>query len=110
MPREVKARCFFLGCFSMSDTYLPERAVLIHTADSFGEAIVIRGLLESAGFRSPGPPSSHLLPVSKTPGGTGKDVYVLESEADEARKLIEEYLRANANEPDSGSEPGEGNR
>ena len=88
----------------MDDPYLPERAVVVHTADSFGEAIVIRGLLESAGFRSPSPPSFHLLPVSETPGSSGKDVYALESEADEARKLIEEYLRTDASESSPGSE------
>jgi hypothetical protein len=93
----------------MDDTYLPKRAVVVHTADSFGEAMVIRGLLESAGFRSPGPPSSHLLPVSETPGSTGKDVYALESEADEVRKLIEEYLRGGASESNSGSKSEEEN-
>lgn len=89
----------------MNDPYLPERAVLVHAADSFGEAIVIRGLLESAGFRSPGPPSSHLLPVSETSSSSGKDVYALESEAEEARKLIQEYLRTGASESESDSEP-----
>lgn len=87
----------------MNDRYLPERAVLVHTADSFGEAIVIRGLLGSAGLRSPGPLSSHLLPVSETWNSCDKDVYALESEADEARKLIEEYLRTEATESDPGS-------
>jgi len=79
----------------MNDAYSRERAVLVHTADSLGEAMVVRGLLESAGIRSPGSASSNPFPVSESPGGgRGVEVYALESQADEARKLIEEYLQA----------------
>ena len=75
----------------MSDNYSRERAVLVHTADSIGEAMVIRGLLESAGIRSPGSASSNPFPVSESPGGgRSVEVYALESQADEARKLIEQ--------------------
>ncbi len=92
------------------DTYSRERAVLVHTADSIGEAMVIRGLLESAGFHSSGSATTNPFPVSESPtGGRGVEVYALESEADEARKVIAEYLRAGESESDSGSESDEEN-
>jgi hypothetical protein len=79
----------------MNGTHSRERAVLVHTADSIAEAMVIRGLLESGGIRSPGSASSNPFPVSESPGGgRGVEVYALESQADEARNLIEEYLQA----------------
>jgi hypothetical protein len=84
----------------MIDNYSRERAVLVHTAESIAEAMIIRGLLESAGIRSPGSASSNPFPVSESPGGgRGVEVYALESQAEEARNLIEEYLRAGESEP-----------
>lgn len=56
--------------------------------------MVIRGLLESAGIRSPGSETSNPFPVSESPtGGRGVEIYALESQAQEARALIAEYLR-----------------
>lgn len=90
----------------MNGNYSRERAVLVHTAHSISEAMVIRGLLESAGIQSPGSASSNPFPVSESPGGgRGVEVYVLESQAEEARKSISEYLRAGESErnDDAGS-------
>lgn len=85
----------------MNDNHSRERSLLVHTADSIAGAMVIRGLLESAGIRSPGSASSNPFPVSESPGGgRGVEVYVLESQAEEARNLIDEYLQASESEPD----------
>lgn len=83
--------------------YRAERAELVHTADSTAEAMVIRGLLESAGIRSPGSATSNPFPVPmrESRGGVhGVDVFALESQAEEARSLIAEYLRAGATAED----------
>jgi len=73
-----------------------EKAVVVHTAGSMAEAMVIRGLLQSAGIASPGSVSTDPFPLREPPEGThGTEIIVLESHADEARRLIEEYLRDN---------------
>jgi hypothetical protein len=73
-----------------------ERVVVVHTAATTSEAMVIRGLLESAGISSPGSGSSDPFPVRDAPEGThGVEVYVLEPRAKEARKVIAEYLKGN---------------
>jgi len=60
------------------------------------EAIVIRGLLQSAGIASPGSVSTDPFPLREPPEGThGTEIVVLESHADEARRLIAEYVRDN---------------
>ena len=60
------------------------------------EAMVIRGLLQSAGIVSPGSVSTDPFPLREPPEGThGTEIVVLESHADEARRLIAEYLRDN---------------
>lgn len=94
----------------MSDAYSKERAVLVHTAESIPEAMVIRGLLESAGIRSPGSVSSTPFPVSESPtGGRGVEIYALESQANEARTLIEEYLRDGVSDSGKDSDSGRDN-
>ena len=53
--------------------------------------------LASNGIDSPGSASMDPFPVSEPLDGShGVDVLVLESQADEARKLIAEYLKDNA--------------
>jgi hypothetical protein len=80
----------------MSQGKSGERVVVAHTAGTASEAMVIRGLLESAGIHSPGFDSSEPFPLNESPEGThGSEVYVLESRAKEAKKLIEEYLKGN---------------
>jgi hypothetical protein len=73
-----------------------EKAVVVHTAGSMAEAMVIRGLLQSAGIFSPGSVSTDPFPLREPPEGThGTEIVVLESHADEARHLIDEYLYTN---------------
>jgi hypothetical protein len=56
--------------------------------------MVIRGLLESEGISSPGSVSHDPFPLRETPEGThGVEVYVLESRAEEAKKIIAQHLR-----------------
>src|ERR1700734_1146739 len=71
-----------------------ERVVVAYTAGTAAEAMVIRGLLESEGISSPGSVSHDPFPLRETPEGThGVEVYVLESRAEEAKKIIAEHLR-----------------
>jgi len=74
-----------------------EKVVVAHVAGSAEEAMVIRGLLASAGIDSPGSSSADPFPVNEPLDGShGVDVLVLESQADEARRLIAEYVKDNA--------------
>jgi hypothetical protein len=73
----------------------PEPAVIAYMAGSPEEAMVIRGLLESAGITSPGSESSDPFPIPENPESPhGLAVIVLESQADEAREIIDEYQKA----------------
>lgn len=73
-----------------------EKAIVVHTAGSMAEAMVIRGLLQSGGIVSPGSVSTDPFPMREPPEGThGTEIVVLESHAEEARRLIAEYLRDN---------------
>jgi hypothetical protein len=93
----------------MNEPFSRERAVLVHTADSLAEAMVIRGLLESAGIRSPGSATSNPFPVSESPtGGRGVEIYALESQAEEARQLIEGYVQAGESEEGEEGDSGHG--
>jgi hypothetical protein len=79
-----------------------ERVVVAYTAGTAAEAMVVRGLLESAGISSPGSSSNDPFPLRESPEGThGVEVYVLEPRADEARKLIEEYQKGNQSSAES---------
>jgi hypothetical protein len=70
-----------------------ERIVVIHQAGSSTEAMVIRGLLESAGISSPGSAGSEPFPMREPPEGfTETDIVVLESQAEDARRVIADYL------------------
>jgi hypothetical protein len=81
----------------MESYHAQERVVVAHTAGTASEAMVIRSLLESAGIHSPGSVSSDPFPMNESPEGTHvAEIYVLESQADEARKLIAEYQKGNA--------------
>lgn len=75
---------------------------MAHAAGTLAEAMVIRALLESAGIPSPGSASPDPFPLREPPGGThGVEILVLESQADEARRLIGEYLKGNGPEENS---------
>jgi hypothetical protein len=71
-----------------------ERVVVVHTAGTTDEAMVIRSLLESEGIASPGSSSTDPFPLRETPEGThGVEVYALESRAEQAKRIIAEHLR-----------------
>lgn len=86
-----------------------DKAVVIHSAGSATEAMVIRGLLESAGIASPGWDSSDPFPINEPrEGDHAVDVVVRESQAAEARQIIADYLKSNegleVEEPEESSE------
>ena len=70
-----------------------EPIIVVHTVNSWTEAIVVRGLLMSAGIESPelghsGPsPMPDLAPILQ-----GIDIYALQSQAARAREVIAEFL------------------
>jgi hypothetical protein len=79
----------------MSDDHVEEALVVAHVADNATEALVIRGLLQSAGIESPGSVSSDPFPIPENPEGPhGTEIFVLESQVDEARKIIAEYTKS----------------
>ena len=71
---------------------------------------MIRSLLESAGILSPDPIVSDPFPLREPPEGThGVEIYVLESKAAEAEKIIEDYLNSDESiEAEESSEDSEG--
>jgi hypothetical protein len=86
----------------MNDPHSRERVVVAHIAGTAAEAMVIRGLLESAGIYSPGSGSLDPFPLREVPKGThGVEIYVLESQAEEARRIIEEYRKGSEAANDS---------
>lgn len=85
----------------MSDKAQNERTVVVYTAGSGSEALVVRGLLESSGIRVPGPISPDPFPLvdaNMSRGTThGVEIYAFESEANEARRIINSYRLREAN-------------
>ena len=70
-----------------------EETVVVHRADSWAEAMVIRGLLESAGIDSPPLTRTDPYPLSNPPADfPGAEVLVRESQVDEARRIIADYI------------------
>ena len=81
-----------------------EKLVIAHTADSASEAMVIRGLLESAGIHALGSESADPFPLNEAPEGThGAEIFVRESQAAEAQKIIAQYAKGNAASADTGA-------
>lgn len=77
----------------MPEEPAPERSVLIHTAGSSTEAMVIRGLLESNGITSPATTETDPFPMREPPSAIhGVEIMVRESQAEQARQLIQDYL------------------
>ncbi len=67
--------------------------MVVHEAGSWTEAVVILGLLRSVGIESPASTSSDPFPMREPPKGMrGVEILVLESQAEEARRIIAEYL------------------
>lgn len=81
----------------MSANPRKEAMALAYTAATATEAIVVRGLLESAGLYAPNLESADPFPLNEPSELTrATDVYVLESRVEEAREIIEEYLKSNS--------------
>ena len=79
----------------MSEDHVDEPLVVAHTAENATEAMVIRGLLQSAGIDSPGSVSSDPFPIPQNPEGPhGTEIFVLESQVEKARQIIEEYTKS----------------
>ena len=78
------------------DRFLPpivpnvEAITVVHTATSYIEAAVVRGLLDSAGIPSPALGDAYLRDLA--PLYCEIRIYALESQAEEARQVIAEYL------------------
>lgn len=78
----------------MTQQHSQERVVVVHTAGTTAEAIVIRGLLESEEIQSLGWFSTHPFPLREPPEGAhGVEIYVLESQAEKGRRIIAEHLK-----------------
>jgi len=86
-------------------TFHPDdKLVVAYNADTASEAMVIRGLLESAGIHSPEFGTADPFPLNESPEGThGPEIFVRESQAAEAKKLIAEYAKGNASSASSDS-------
>lgn len=70
-----------------------EETVAVHRADSWTEAIVIRGLLESAGIDSQPLTRTDPYPFRNPPADfPGAEILVRESQVEEARRIIADYL------------------
>jgi hypothetical protein len=80
----------------MTNQQSRERSVVVHTAGTATEALVIRGLLESVGIVSPGSASTDPFPLREAPEGfRDTEIIVMESQADAARHIIADYLNSN---------------
>jgi len=75
----------------MKEYHPDERVVAVHTANTLAEAMVIRGLLESAGIDSTDP-----FPLNESADMHGLEIYVRESQADDARRVISENTAGNS--------------
>lgn len=76
----------------MSELPTREPVVVVHQAGTCTEALVIRGLLRSAGIDSPASTFTDPFPMREPPKGThGVEILVLASQADEARRIMANY-------------------
>jgi hypothetical protein len=76
----------------MPDSGGNDPTVIVHRATTSTEAMVIRGLLESAGLKLPDFSGGEPFPMhSPAAGMTDGDIVVLASQADDARRIIAEY-------------------
>jgi len=69
-----------------------DRLVKIFEAPTVSEALVVRGLLNSAGIYAPDFESAEPFRLNESPEGWHEaEVWVPESQADEARQILAEY-------------------
>lgn len=77
----------------MPDPRSHDAVVIVHRASTSTEAMVIRGLLESAGLKVPDFSPGEPFPMHTLPGGMAEgDILVLSSQAEDARRIIADYL------------------
>jgi len=77
----------------MADPSSHDAVVIVHRATTSTEAMVIRGLLESAGLKVPDFSPGEPFPMHVPPAGmTDGDIVVLSSQAEDARRIIADYL------------------
>ena len=77
----------------MPDPRSHDAVVIVHRATTSTEARVIRGLLESAGLKVPDFSPGEPFPMHTPPAGmTDGDIMVLSSQAEDARRIIADYL------------------
>jgi hypothetical protein len=76
-----------------------EKLVKIFDTEQESEALVVRGLLESAGIDAD--MTSIDAPQDTFPGVGGTVILVREEDADEARRLIEDYRQSAATEDET---------
>jgi len=77
----------------MPDPRSHDAVVIVHRATTSTEAMVIRGLLESAGLKVPDFSPGEPFPMHTPPAGmTDGDILVLASQAEDARRIIADYL------------------
>jgi hypothetical protein len=75
----------------------PVKMTRAYTAATASEAMVVRGLLESAGLYTPNFGAAEPFPLNEPSELTHSTaVYVAEMQLDEARKIIEDYLKSNS--------------
>jgi hypothetical protein len=67
-----------------------EPFVVVFAATTASEALVVRGLLQSAGIDSPDFDAADPFPMKEPPEGVhGAEVWVRESQAEDAARIIE---------------------
>src|SRR5271155_3944278 len=77
----------------MPDPGSRDSVVIVHRATTSTEAMVIRGLLESAGLKVPEVSPGEPFPMHTMPGGMAEgDILVLASQAEDARRIIADYM------------------
>ena len=73
-----------------SDNYL----VKVFEAATSSEAMVVRGLLQSAGISAPGFQGAEPFPMNEPPEGShDAEVWVPESQAEDARRILSSYSK-----------------
>lgn len=71
-----------------------DAVVAVHHAASVTEAVVLRGILQSAGIKSPRDSFTDPFPMNEPPEGfSGTEILVLASQEADARRIIEDYYK-----------------
>jgi methylmalonyl-CoA mutase cobalamin-binding subunit len=95
----------------MADPGRQDAVVIVHRASTSTEAMVIRSVLESAGLKVPDFSPGEPFPMHVPPAGmTDADIVVLSSQAEDAKRLIADYLSSSEGveiEPTEEEEEGE---